>query len=313
VLLGVVSLTVLGGGYWLREESKEEALRREIHQAYEQQLGEVVDRYRSFRTEIEGWVVQAAEQGPPERYVDPRLRIAALHKGQGLYLRLRRDQARTAEGIEEGAETMEQDAITRCLGITPISMRGFYEKGDFLMPGWIDRAGEDEAGVMRLRVIDDELARYAERDLPGLLNMMQSQYLLLVIQDGETRATGPVDVYLYDLRDDQKLLSVRTEPDGVLIPVRISVPGAPPAPRVAQRVDSPGAFDCSIAAQVKELTGEPAMDFGSDPPQPEEPSEGEGEATEGEGAEGEGEATEDDTPSATPEAAATEENAEEQQ
>lgn len=271
VLLGLVTAIVLGGGYWWREQQKEADLRARIVQAYEQRLGDVVNRYRGFREQVEGWVIEAAEADPPARYVDPRLRISALHQGQGLYLRLPAARARSAESIDEAARSMGPDAITRCLGVTPISMRGFYEKGDFLMPGWIDRASEDEAGMMRLRVIDDELARYSERDLPSILNMMQSQYLLLVLERGETRATGPVDVYLYDLRARRKLLSVRTEPAGVLIPVRIAVKGAPPAPRVPVRTDSPGATDCSIAAQVKELTGEPAMDFRSDFPEPEEP------------------------------------------
>lgn len=269
VVLGFAALSILGGGYYLREQSKEQALREQIQQAYTQQLGPVVDRYRGFRDELEDWVVEAAEEGPPARYVDPRLRIAALHQGQGLYLRLRADQARTKEGIEEAALQMGPDAITRCLGISPISVKGFYEKGAFLMPGWIDRAAEDRAGMMRLRVIDDELARFGDRDLPPLLNMMQSQYFLLVIERGETRAAGPVDVFLYDLRGDRKLLSLRTEPEGgVLIPVRIATKGAPAGPRAALPTDSPGAADCSIAAQMKELTGEPAMDFGSEVARP---------------------------------------------
>ena len=265
VVLGLVAFGVLGGGYYLREQSKQAALREQIQQAYDQQLGQVVDRYRGFRSKLEGWVTEAGEAGEPERYVDPRLRIAALHSGQGLYLRLSGEQAKTPEGIAEGALAMEQDAITRCLGISPISIRGFYEKGDFLMPGWIDRA-EDADGMMRLRVIDDELARYSDRDLPAIMNAMQSQYFLLVIDRGETRNTGPVDVYLYDLRGDRRLLAVRTEPEGILIPVRVNVEGAPPSPRIAPRFDSPGAAECSIAAQVKELTGEPAMDFRSDMP-----------------------------------------------
>lgn len=263
VILGVIAATVLGGGYYLREKGKEDALRAEIHQAYSQRLGEVVERYRGFREKIEGWVAAAADEDPPEQYVDPRLRIAALHAGQGLYLRLSAEQARTPEGIEEGAEQMEQDALTRCLGIAPISMRGFYEKGDFLMPGWIDRAG-GEAGMMRLRVIDDELARASDRDLPPILNMMQSQYLLLVIERGPRGLSSEADVYLYDLRSNRKLLSARTEPEGILIPVRVAVKGAPPSPRITPRTDSAGAYDCSIAAQIKELTGEPAMDFRSD-------------------------------------------------
>jgi hypothetical protein len=54
---------------------------------------------------------------------------------------------------------------------------------------------------------------------------------------------------------------VRTRADGVLVPVRIAMPGAGSAPRPS--VSTGGANDCSIAAQVKELTGEPAARFGA--------------------------------------------------
>ena len=268
IIPAVSAVTLLGAGYWYREHQKQEALRSEILEVYNRRLGPVVERYRGFRAKIERWVTTAATGEAPETHVDPRLRISALHTGQGIYLRLRIEDAATPEGIERGVRQMVPDAITRCLGITPISLRGFYEQGTFLMPGWIDRAAEAD-GMMRLRVIDDELARRTERDLPGLLNAVQSQYFLLILEHGENRRDHPVDVYMWDLAHDRQLLRLRAQANGLLIPVRVAFEGTPPSPRVRPNLHSGGANDCSIAAQIKELTGEPAMTFGSEMPEPE--------------------------------------------
>jgi hypothetical protein len=263
IVLGAVAATILGGGWYWRESEKESRLRGEILSVYDQRVAPVGERYRTFRDRIDGWVAEVARQDPPEPFVDPRLRISALHTGQGVYLRLRADAAGSPADIERGAREMGPDAITRCMGITPLSLRGFYEQARILDPAW--RQGVvDASGVMRLRVLDDELRRGAETELPNALNAIGSRYFLLVLQRGPSRRDAPVDVFMWDLRAGVKLLSTRTDPDGVLVPVRARFEGAPPSPRVPHNPDSMGAVDCSIASQVKALTGEPAMTFGSE-------------------------------------------------
>jgi hypothetical protein len=155
---------------------------------------------------------------------------------------------------------MESDAITRCLGVAPASARSLYALRGFLGPELVERANAT-TDVMGLRVIDDELRRRIARDLPPVGNLLRSDWFLLVLERGENRRDHPVDVYLWDLHSDRQLLAVRTRADGVLVPVRIAMPGAGNAPRPA--ASTGGANDCSIAAQVKELTGEPAARFGA--------------------------------------------------
>jgi hypothetical protein len=288
VVLAVVGVGFLVGMYQYRQASKAAEIRTRIQRGYEGQLGPFAERYRTFRDKLEGWVMEVADNDPPERYADPRLRISALHRGQGLYLRLSREQARTKEGIAIAAKDLLRDGIDRCLGIAPTSVRGFYEKGEFLMPGWIDEV--ETAEVARLEVLEEDLKLRADRDLPQLASAMQAQYFLVVVQATQSRRDGPSDVYLWDLREDRLLLSVRTEPVGRLVPIRIALPGVetPRAPSV-DLSDSILAQDCAIAAQVKEVAGEPAMDFASPVP-----SEGEG-AAPGEGG-GEAGAAEGTTP-----------------
>ncbi len=263
VVLIVGGITVVGGGYWYQQRSKAIALREQILRAYDgQNLAPVVERFRTFRGKLERWTRESAAHAPTA-WADRRLRISALGSGQGLYLRLHARDAATNEGIERAAAAMEGDAITRCLGVAPISARTLFEKGSFLSDAWIDEV-RGSTDLMRLRVKDDELARLVRRDLPSIVNTMRSRWFLLVIERGASRRDGPVDVFLWDLHSGDQLLRVRTVPNGILIPVRIaSGDGTTRGPRARPDLHSAGAYDCSVAAQIKEVTGEPSLQFGS--------------------------------------------------
>jgi hypothetical protein len=267
--LGLVLVFVVV--YRIRDTQRTEALRTELLETHAHDLGDLTTRYRTFRERLERWTIEAAEAGEPERWVDPRLRIAGLHGGEsggseGLYLRLLAENARDAEHIEASALSMETDALTRCLGIAPASARSLYESGQFLMPSFVDGI-RDETDLLRLRLYDEQMANAIASDVPVLGTLMQAQYFLLVIQQGENRRDAPVDVYLWDLRTEQQLLRARLQGHGVLIPVRIDslLPGIvmPPPPEGRPSATSGGAHDCSIAAQIKALTGEAPVSVGS--------------------------------------------------
>jgi hypothetical protein len=264
----------IGTAYWFytsREAERADGLRRQLLETRETQLATMAERYQALRTRIERWTMDAAAAGEPEQHVDPRLRIAGLHDGHGLYLRIRASDASSPEAIARGAMAMEQDAITRCLGIAPDSARGIYERGEFLMPSWVDEV-QSEHDPLRLRVIDEQLARHVTADVPVVSTLLEAQYFLLVLQQGENRRDAPVDVFLWDMREERQLLAARVQADGVLLPVRIRsmVPEAPEAPRpdVAPSTGSGGAHDCSIASQIKALTGDAPVAVSSPIPDP---------------------------------------------
>jgi hypothetical protein len=245
--------------YQAREAQRADELRRQLLTTHHEQLAEISERYQQYRSRLERWTMEAAAAGEPEHYVDPRLRISGLHDGSGLYLRIRASDAATPESIARGALSMEEDALTRCLGIAPDSARGLYEHGDFLMPEWAD-AIERERDFLHLRVMDEQLARHITADVPVISTMMQARYFLLVLQQGDNRRDAPVDVFLWDIASETRLLAARIQADGVLLPVSIRsmVPEAPeaPSPSTPPSMTSGGAHDCSIAAQIKALTGE---------------------------------------------------------
>ncbi|RLB57341.1 MAG: hypothetical protein DRJ42_00575 [Deltaproteobacteria bacterium] len=272
VILGTVTIGFLVGSYLYRQHDKTETLRGQILTSYHGELGPFTERYADFRDKVEGLILDAAENGPPETYADPRLQISSLYQGHGLYLRLSREQASTPEGIAIAAKDLLRDGIGRCLGIAPTSLRGFYEAGEFLLPAWIEEA--ETADLARLRVLESDLVLRVDRDLPGIATAMQAEYLLVIIQETNLRAEAPSDAYIWDLREGRLLLSVHTEPVGRLVQVRIALPGVEVAPSPGIDIsDSIIAIDCGISAQIKEAAGEPAMGFDSQMPSTEESDE----------------------------------------
>lgn len=259
---GLIALVY--GGYQVRGRQRADALRTQILDTYDANLSSLSERYVGFRERLERWTVEAAQGGEPEQWVDPRLRISGLHSGDGIYLRLTAEQAASPDGIAQAAMAMEQDALVRCLGIAPASARGLYGTGDFLTPEWREQVTAS-SDFMRLRVLDEQLARNMEVDVPVVASLLGAQYFLLVVQQGDNRRDAPVDVYLWDLREERQLLRARIRANGILLPVRLRFDGVPAAPRPDGRAElfSGGAHDCSIAAQIKALTGEAPMSVGS--------------------------------------------------
>lgn len=303
--------------YYVRQDRRQEALRDQMLTLHETQLSDLSERYLGYRRRIETWTTEAAEAGEPETWVDPRLNISGLRSGEGLYLRIPAEWADTPERIEGAALAMEQDAITRCMGIAPMSVRGLYEKGYFLTPEWVDQIRE-EPDMMQLRVFDDQLGRHIQVDAPVVVSMMQADWFMLILQQGENRRDAPVDVYLWDMRENRQLLRTRIQGRGLLVPVRLRFDGVNPAPAPGRpQIRSGGAHDCSIASQIRALTEGAPIEFDSgqqlidaaaraaeEDAAAAEEAEGdaEGAATEGEATEGEAEepATEEPAPEEAP-------------
>jgi hypothetical protein len=209
IALGTLSVSTLTTGYWLSQRNKAEALRAQIVRVHQQELAEPARRYLELRKKLEDFVLEASSK-KPESFADKRLRLSGLRAGKGLYLRLPAKSSHTRQAIARGADAMDGDAIPSCLGLAPTSARGLFEKGDFLTPRWIAQARKNDS-VMSLRVTDTVLAHHIRADLPAVLNMLRSDWFLLVLQQGDNRRDDPVDVFLWDLRSNQRLLRGRVQ------------------------------------------------------------------------------------------------------
>jgi hypothetical protein len=253
--------------YQSKQREEAESLRSAIVNSYQGELGPVASRYKVLSDKVYGLANWAANREGPVAYADPRLDLDALHKGKGLYLRVRTKDARGSRAdLLGGAAEMFPDAIGRCLGLAPASAAELLVRGSFLEPGWLDRTGTG-AGVMKLRVVAEELRQRTKRDLPFVAEALGSQWFLLVLERGETRRDSPVDVYLWDLRKDQLLLSKRVQADGALVAARVAVAGVKPG-HYASGAQTGAAQDCSIASQLRAMTGSAAASFEASPPAP---------------------------------------------
>ncbi len=209
-----------------------------------------------------------------------RLDLGGLHGAAGVYLRVHEDAVDDPYTLAEAGRGMTQDAIARCLGLSPLSLRGLYERLPFVEPEWMERTNAADDN-MRLRVVQDELERRASRDLPVLMDMVQSDYFLLAVEHGSSRSEHPVDVYLWDIRRNALLLKTRTQARGALIPVRIGIGDAPAGSAPAPQLRG-GVTDCSIASQVRAAAGGATPEIRSDMPVAPPPEEAEGAEGEGE-------------------------------
>ncbi|MDH5491462.1 MAG: hypothetical protein OEY14_05865 [Myxococcales bacterium] len=270
-VLGVILVMLVG--YQLRAYSRQSALREGIHAYYDAEVEPSARRVRELRRQLEDWMMEAA-QTRPESWIRPGLKVSDLHELQGIYLRIPNRAAGSRSEIDLAAQRMGGDAITRCLGIGPASLRGLYARGQFLMPGWIDQVDEAE-DVLRLRVLDEDLRRRNERDLPLMMGLLEADYFMLVLEQGQSREE-PVHVFLWDLETGDSILRTRVQASGMLLPVRIALDGAPRAPHVEPGAHANGAMDCSIAAHIKALSGEAPLTMRSAlpvaPPEAEEPT-----------------------------------------
>ncbi len=262
VVLGTAALVATFGAYFLRREQRAEAVRQDMLTLHEERLSEVSSRYMAFRDRLENLIHEAAQAEEVETWVDPRLNLAGLRAGEGLYLRLPLEAARVRENVPRAARGMSPDSIMRCLGISAMNVRGLYESGDFLTPEWVE-AVRNEQDMMRLRVYEDQLGRHVHVDTPVVVDMMQADWFMLVLQRGENRREHPVDVYLWDLRRDRQLLRARVQSRGLLVPVRIQLDGQGSGSSTGTNPASGGANDCSIASQVRALAGAHSVEFGS--------------------------------------------------
>ena len=257
VLLGALSVATVMGGYYWKEQRKAGELRAAIIRVHESELGQARQAYVALRDKLEGLILSTSN-APAESLVDRRLNIPGLRSGSGLYLRLPLALAATKPGITQGAKAMDADLIATCLGLAPTSVRGLYEKGEFLLPAFLDNV-KNESSVMRLRVQDEMLSRRIRADLPSVLGLMRSDWFLLVLQEGDNRRDAPVRVFLWDLAHGELLLRARVKSEGVLLTGHILSKGMDPrlAPPAGERT-SGAANDCSIASQLKQLSAAPA-------------------------------------------------------
>ena len=261
-----VFLTLSIGTCHIRDKQETEALRSTVLHAYDDQLSGVAKRYQELVEKIRSDTAGAAARPEASTYVDPRLKLDALGSSKGLYLRVPASAVQDEKQIASASAEVLPDAIGRCLGLAPQPVAELFTRGAYLEKDWMDRAKEADS-VLKLRVVAEELRQRSERDLGFLAEAVTAQWFLLILERGDNRRAAPVDAYLWDLRSNKLLLSARVKAAGSLVAARINVTGVKPG-NYASGAQTGAAQDCSIAAQLRALSGEAPPSFEHAPPTP---------------------------------------------
>lgn len=164
-----------------------------------------------LRDRLESWVV--GESGP---YAGDS--IAADAKGwdfrnqPGIYLRLRVEDATSAEAIRKNSEGSLRDGFTACFlrGSTdalargeadaavfseqPWNLRQAYASTRVLTPAWVSEV-KDAGDVLRLRVFEQQFEKAENEEIPRAISIVQkAQFLLLVLDEKPDAPAEPANV-----------------------------------------------------------------------------------------------------------------------
>ena len=259
LFLGLVALLV--GAYLWRQAVRADALRGRMQEIYASEVVPVTSRLDEMLASVQADALSAKE-GAAERLVAGAPRLSELHDQQLLYLRVRATDLASVNSLREAIAAPTPDAIGACLGANLVPVDELGERPEVLSADWLAGA-EDTNDMMRLRVREEALSTGIRRELPRLKELASAEYFLLLLVQGQSRLSDPVDLFLWRLEDDELLLRSRTENRGKLISVRNQYAGSAPKADAAELADPVAAADCSIAAHLKAQLGEPTMTLGA--------------------------------------------------
>ena len=257
--IGFVVLVVLliVGGYFWRQKVRADALRARIQALHAAEVAPVLGAIESTYADLRSKSL-SAKSGAATRLVEAEAPLSALHEDQVIYLRVRAPELRSEETLTAAMEANREDAIGACLGLELFPLADLSDVPEVLTAKWLARS-DDTNDMRRLSVREEQLRRAIDRELPALSERVPADYFLLLVVQGKSRLEDPVDVFLWDLREDALVLRSRTENRGKLITVRSQI--GPKSDSARAENDPIAVADCSIAAHIKAQLGEPTMDL----------------------------------------------------
>jgi hypothetical protein len=253
----VFAAALIAGGYFWRQKVRADELRERMQAQHAERVAPVLEALEATRVELMAKAL-AGKSGAARRLVETELPLSALHDKKLVYLEARAPELASEQSLRVAIESEEDNAIGACLGLelTPLSI--LFKVPEVLTVEWLERANETNE-MQRLSVREEQLSRAVERELPALRERLPVDYFLLLVVQGKSRLRDPVDVFLWDLKNDQLVLRSRTQNRGRLITVRSQI--GPRSDSAKADGDPIVTADCSIAAHIKAQLGEPTMDL----------------------------------------------------
>ncbi len=252
----LVAALIVGAYFW-RQKVRADALRERIYALHAEQVAPVLGALEATAADLQAKSM-TAKTGAADRLIEAEVRLSALHDEEVVYLKVRAPELRNEETLAAAIDRAEEDAIGACLGLELTPLSSLSDVPEVLTEKWLGRS-DDTNDMQRLSVREEQLRRAIDRKLPALKERLPADYFLLLVVQGKSRLEDPVDVFLWDLREDKLVLRSRTENRGRLIAVRSHI--GPKSDAVRAEGDPIAAADCSIAAHIKAQLGEPTMDL----------------------------------------------------
>ncbi|WP_245677672.1 hypothetical protein [Chondromyces crocatus] len=211
---------------WKWSQGKVESSRQKLMAKQRAVAVELGARWSSLRDRVEGWTTELAHNAGPEVVDKDALKGWDFRQMPGIYLRLRTDQATTAEEVRKGAVGSLRDAFTACFlrannpnplagkeclrtrdcergeycnendrcskPVQPFNLRIPYRSFRILSDEFVrDVQGANELG---LRALDGTFEDNVNDDLPLATELLaRAQYYLVVLdepaEDGKAQTT----------------------------------------------------------------------------------------------------------------------------
>jgi hypothetical protein len=254
------ALAMFAIAYFVVERRREDALRAKLLREHAELTGTLSPRYRAVRAKVERLTLSAVGAYAGD-LVAPGFSIDQLRREAVLYGRVRAREIQRLDQVPASIRRRFDDQVGSCAGLEVDRVWRFYDRGEFLMPSYVD-AVRPTSGTDRLRFLREDLLTRVRNDTPELVRMGRHAIFVLIVDEGSSQIDGASRFYAWDLESERPLLRARAQGDEtVIIPVRIGgMPGGGrpiPAPSGALTVTM---HDCSLANRVKSLLGVGADD-----------------------------------------------------
>ena len=213
VLVGGAAFGVI---YWRAAEGRLEARKAAVMAKQRAIAVALGPKIQPFREQVEGWARELAADGPAD-FLAPGDALKDLREAPGVYLRLRRDNTKSAKQIRKAAQASLLDGFTSCLFVSPTglptqgnachvtseclpgqlcnewnvcaapprpyNMRLAYRALRVLSSEWSDELHEADSDLA-VNAYDRDLDSVAKHDVPVAVEIMnKARFVTLVIDE----------------------------------------------------------------------------------------------------------------------------------
>jgi hypothetical protein len=284
--------------HWKWSQGRTESARQTLMAKQRAVAVELAPKWTSLRDRVERWTLELAKGAGPEVIDREALASWDFRQVAGLYLRLRVDEASSAEAIRKGAVRSLRDAFTSCLvrvpnanplggaecrrtrdcpqgefcnendrcsrPAQPFNLRVAYRTMHVLSEDWVHDV-QDASNDLRLRVLDGSFDDTVRDDIPLAIDLVtRAQYYLVVLDEPVQGGAAPAaNEDLLAVPHAARVAVWRLSDDKLVLRVRREangqlVGGMPSIDADVMGARQRQANSCALALAVREAMGDTA-------------------------------------------------------